>query len=94
MLQRITTVAILMLLATPAAAAWRILYLSALFGSGCSVTFVSPEYAARPVQPLNPQAALVEVNAFRAKNGLKPVVLDARLSRAAAMQSVDQARRS
>ena len=83
-----------MLLATPAAAEWRILYLSALFGSGCSVTFVSPEYAARPVQPLNPQAALVEVNAFRAKNGLKPVVLDARLSRAAAMQSVDQARRS
>ena len=50
MLQRITTVAILMLLATPAAAEWRILYLSALFGSGCSVTFVSPEYAARPVR--------------------------------------------
>jgi uncharacterized protein YkwD len=73
MLQRITTVAILMLLATPAAAEWRIPYLSALFGSGCSVTFVSPEYAARPVQPLNPQAALVEVNAFRAKNGLKPL---------------------
>ena len=93
MLQRITTAAILMLLATPAAAEWRIPCLSALFGSGCSVTFVSPEYAARPV-PLNPQAALVEVNAFRAKNGLKPVVLDARLSRASAMQSVDQARRS
>jgi uncharacterized protein YkwD len=94
MLQRITTVAIFMLLATPAAAEWRIPCLSALFGSGCSVTFVSPEYAARPVQPLKPQAALVEVSAFRAKNGLKPVVLDARLSRAAAMKSVDQARRS
>jgi len=93
MLQRITTVTILMLLATPAAE-WRIPCLSALFGSGCSVTFVCPEYAARPVQPLNPQAALVEVNAFRAQNGLQPVVLDVRLSRAPAMQSVDQARRS
>ena len=63
--------------------------------TGCaSVTFVSPEYAARPVQPLNPQAALAEVNAFRAQHGLKSLVLDARLSRAAAMQSEDQAGRS
>jgi uncharacterized protein YkwD len=54
---------------------------------------VSPEYAAQPVQPLNAQAALAEVNAFRTKNGVRPLVLDARLSRAAAMQSKDQAQR-
>jgi uncharacterized protein YkwD len=60
---------------------------------GCSVSFVSPEYAAQPVQPLNAQAALAEVNAFRTKNGVRPLVLDARLSRAAAMQSKDQAQR-
>jgi uncharacterized protein YkwD len=42
---------------------------------------------------LNPQAALAEINEFRAKNGLKPLVLDRRLSRAAAMQSEDQAGR-
>jgi uncharacterized protein YkwD len=54
---------------------------------------VSPENAARPVQPLNPQAALTEINTFRRKNGVRPLVLDARLSRAAAMQSKDQARR-
>lgn len=40
------------------------------------------------LQPLNPQAALAEVNSFRAENGLKPLVLDARLSRAAAMQKL------
>lgn len=67
-----------------------------LLAAGCStgVTFVSADYAKRPVQPLNPQAALAEVNTFRARNGLAPVVLDARLSRAAAIQSQDQARRS
>ena len=65
-----------------------------LLAAGCtSVSLVSPEYAARPVQPLNPHAALSEINAFRAKNGLPPLVLDARLSRAAAMQSADQAGR-
>jgi uncharacterized protein YkwD len=64
-----------------------------LLASGCTgVTFVSPEYAARPVQPLNQQAALAEINAYRATNGLPPLVLDARLSRAAA-HSADQARR-
>jgi hypothetical protein len=94
MLQRSIMIAMLVLLATPAAAEWRIPCLSALFGSGCSVTFVSPEYAARPVQPLNPQAALADVNAFRGKNGRNPVVLDARLSQAAAVQSKDQAGRS
>ena len=84
--------AMLLVLATPAAAELRIPCLWSPFG-GCSVTFVSPEYAARPVQPLNPQSALAEINAFRAKNGLGPVVLDERLSRAAAMQSEDQAGR-
>jgi uncharacterized protein YkwD len=64
-----------------------------LLASGCAVSLVSPEYAARPVQPLNPQAALAEINEFRTKNGLGPLVLDTRLSRAAAMQSADQARR-
>jgi uncharacterized protein YkwD len=92
-LQRSITISVLMLLATPAAAEWRIpCFLDWL--SGCSVTLVSPEYAARPVQPLNPQAALAEINAFRAKYGRSPLALDARLSRAAAMQSKDQAGRS
>jgi uncharacterized protein YkwD len=75
---------------------WRIIIAAclSLLAAGCtSVSLVSPEYAARPVQPLNPQAALAEVNEFRAKNGVSPLVLDARLSRAAAMQSDDQARR-
>jgi len=50
-----------------------------LLATGCTgVTFVSPEYAARPVQPLNQQAALAEINAYRAANGLPAVVLDAR----------------
>ena len=78
---------------------WRIIAALAfsLHAGACGstgVTFVSEEYAKRPVQPLNPQAALAEINAFRAKNGLPPVVLDARLSQAAAMQAQDQARRS
>jgi uncharacterized protein YkwD len=93
MLQRSMMIAMLVLLATPAAAEWRIPCLWSPFG-GCSVTFVSPEYAARPVQPLNPRGALAAVNAFRAENGLKPLILDARLSRAAAMQSDVQAGRS
>jgi uncharacterized protein YkwD len=93
MMQRSIMIAILLSLATPADAELRIPCLWSPFG-GCSVTFVSPEYAARPVQPLNPQAALTAVNAFRAENGLKPLVLDERLSRAAAMQSEAQAGRS
>jgi len=76
--------------ATPAIAEWR---LPCLIGGYC-LTFVSPEYAARPVQPLNAEAALSEVNAFRTKNGRGAVVLDARLTKAAAMQSETQAKRS
>ena len=65
-----------------------------LLAAGCtSVSLVSPEYAARPVQPLNPQSALAEINAYRAENGRGPVVLDERLSRAAVMQAEDQAGR-
>jgi uncharacterized protein YkwD len=83
----------LALLATPASAELRIPCLWNPFG-GCSFTFVSPEYAAKPVKPLDPQAALAAVNAFRTANGLGPLVLDERLSRAAAMQSAAQAGRS
>ena len=77
--------------ATPSLAEWR---LPCILAPGCSVTFVSPEYAARPVQPLNPAAALAEVNAFRSKNGRGSVVLDTRLIKAAAMQSETQAKRN
>ena len=49
-----------------------------LLTSGCSVSFVSAEYAARPVQPLNAQAALAEINTYRKENGVRTVVLDAR----------------
>ena len=55
---------------------------------------MSPEYAHKPVQPLDPQAALTAINAFREKNGRTPLVLDDRLARAAAMQSQAQAARS
>ena len=82
--------ALIAMLATPAIAEWRLPCIL----SGCSITFVSPEYAARPVQPLNPEAALAAVNAFRTKNGRGTVILDTRLSKAAAMQSETQAMRS
>ena len=93
MLRRSIVTAMLMLSATPAVAELRIPCLWNPFG-GCSVTLVSPEYSARPVQPLNREAALAAVNAFRAEKGLKALVLDERLSRAAAMQSEAQAGRS
>ena len=92
MMRRSLMIAALSLLATPASAEFQIPCLWKPFG-GCTVTFVSPEYAAKPVQPLDPQKALAEVNAYRVKNGAKPLVLDERLSRAAAMQSEDQAKR-
>ena len=85
-LRRSIMIAGLTLLATPAAAGWT---LACVFG-GCSITFVSPEYAAKPVQPLDPEAGLAQINAYRTKNGRKPVVL----SRAAAAQSKAQAGRS
>jgi uncharacterized protein YkwD len=82
--------AVIGMLATPAIAEWR---LPCIIG-GCSITFVSPEYAARPVQPLNPEAALAAVNAFRIKNRRGTVALDARLTKAAARQSETQAKRN
>ena len=75
--------AVLGMLATPAIAEWR---LPCIIG-GCSITFVSPEYAARPVQPLNHEAALAAVNAFRIKYRRGTVILDTRLMKAAALQS-------
>lgn len=89
----VTALLALALVATPAHAELRIPCLWNPFG-GCSFSFVSPEYAAKPVTPLDPQAALAAVNAFRAENGVAPLVLDDRLSRAAAMQSETQAGRS
>jgi uncharacterized protein YkwD len=93
MMKRGILLAVLCLCATPVCAELRIPCLWNPFG-GCSFSFVSPEYAAKPVQKLDPQAALAAINAFRAENGRAPVVLDARLSRAAAMQSEAQAGRS
>jgi len=92
-MRRVFTIAMLSLVATPAAAELRLPCLWKPFG-GCSMTFVSPEYAAKPVQPLDPQAALVAINAYRAENGREPLVLDERLARAAAMQAQAQAGRS
>jgi uncharacterized protein YkwD len=93
MMRRAIAIASLCLVATPACAELRLPCLWNPFG-GCTFSFVSPDYAKKPVQPLDPQAALAAVNAFRAENGVKPVVLDERLSRAAAMQSQAQAGRS
>ena len=92
MLKRSLLAAILVgtVTARPAIAEWR---LPCIIG-GCSIVLESSEEAARPVQPLNPQTALAAVNAFRTKNGRGAVVLDARLTKAAAMQSETQARRN
>ncbi len=93
MMRLILTTSVLAMLATPAFAELRIPCLWNPFG-GCSITLVSPEYAAKPVKPLDPEAALAEVNAYRAENGLGALVLDARLTKAAAVQSKAQAERS
>lgn len=45
------------------------------------------------ISAFDAQAALAEINAFRRQHGLKPVVLDARLSKAASKQAKDQASR-
>jgi uncharacterized protein YkwD len=88
--QRYFIAAAVVLMAAPASAQWK---LPCLIG-GCSFEFVSPEYAKRPVEPLDPEAALAAINAFRAKHGRSQVVLDERLTRAAAAQSQYQAARS
>lgn len=87
------TIVILCLLAGPAVADVKLPCLWNPFG-GCSFSFVSPEYAKKPVQPLDPEAALASINAYRTANGRNPLVLDERLTRAAAMQSDAQAGRS
>lgn len=92
-MRRAIVITVMSLMATPACAELRIPCLWNPFG-GCSFSFVSPEYAKKPVQPLDPEAALAAINAYRAANGRKAVVLDERLSRAAAMQSEAQAGRS
>src|SRR5215475_4873385 len=86
--QSLLAAALIGLVATPVSAQW----LPCIFAGGCSITFVSPEYAARPVQPLNPAAALAAVNGFRTRHGRGSVVLDPRLIKAAAMQSEFQAK--
>jgi uncharacterized protein YkwD len=88
-----TAIVTLTFAATPASAELRIPCLWNPFG-GCTFSFVSPEEAAKPVKPLDPQAALAAINAFRGENGLAPLVLDERLTRAAAVQSKTQAERS
>ena len=65
MLKRSIVIGALISMASPAAAGWT---LPCLFG-GCSITLVSPEYAAKPVQPLDPVKALAQVFAYRTKNG-------------------------
>jgi uncharacterized protein YkwD len=88
--QSLLAAALIGVVATPVSAQW----LPCIFAGGCSITFVSPEYAARPVQPLSSAAALAAVNAFRTKHGRGSVVLDPRLIKAAAMQSEFQAKQS
>jgi len=69
----------------------------------CAMLLASNCHAApAPVEPvgyvvrargLNAQAALAEVNAFRRRHGLKPVVLDQRLVQAAGTSARYQASR-
>jgi uncharacterized protein YkwD len=92
-MRRAFTIAIMSVIATPAAAELRLPCLWNPFG-GCSVTYVSPEYAKKPVEPLDPEAALAAINTYRVEQGRAPLVLDDRLVRAAAMQSKAQAERS
>ena len=68
LMRRSLTIAVLCVLATPASGEFQIPCLWKPFG-GCTVTFVSPEYAAKPLQPLDPQTALAEINVYRVKNG-------------------------
>ena len=92
-MRRACTIAILTFLATPASAELRIPCLWNPFG-GCSFSFVSPEYAKKPVRPPRSGSGTGGNRRIRAENGRKSLVLDERLSRAAAMQSAAQAGRS
>lgn len=53
----------------------------------------APVAAVRPADRLDPAAALDRINAFRAQNGLGPLVLDAALSRAATDYAGELSRR-
>lgn len=60
---------------------------------GCPAAPVEPNGVVTVAAALNTQAALGEINAYRRSHGLKLVVLDARLSRAATVQAQTQAKR-
>ncbi len=60
---------------------------------GCAAPAVAVTPVEYRAQGLNARAALAEINGFRRTHGLKPLVLDQRLNRAASMQARDQARR-
>ena len=90
MFRRSIMIAALMAMATPAAAGWT---LPCLFG-GCSITLCLPNMRRSPCSRSIRKKRWREINAYRTKNGRKPVVLDARLSQAAAAQSKAQAGRS
>jgi uncharacterized protein YkwD len=64
-----------------------------LIANPCTALVLAPTPVEYRVSGLNAGAALAEINAFRRRHGLKPVVLDQRLSRAAAAQAQTQARR-
>lgn len=64
-----------------------------LLAQGCFAPSIAPTPVEYRVSGVSTQAALREINAFRRRHGLKPLVIDRRLNRAAAMQARDQARR-
>jgi uncharacterized protein YkwD len=67
-----------------------------LLASGCidaRVAAAPPIEYVGSAQGLRPQAALREINAYRRRHGLKPVVLDQRLVRAAGTSARYQASR-
>ena len=90
MLKRSIMIAALMAFATPAAAGWT---LPCLFG-GCSITLRISRICGEAGAAARSGKSAGQVNAYRTKNGRKPVVLDTRLSQAAAAQSKAQAGRS
>jgi uncharacterized protein YkwD len=65
----------------------------ALIASGCATLAPTPALVEPGPAPFSAPAALAEVNAFRRSHGLKPLVLDQRLLRAAVIQADYQAGR-
>jgi uncharacterized protein YkwD len=64
-----------------------------LLAQGSAAAAIEPIRVGYVASGLNAQAALRELNAYRRSHGLRPLVLDARLSQAAAVQAQTQARR-